>query len=85
MLDALECDDALLTTLLCLLRCSIARASALLRLELRSGTAGMGGSTMLGAREETLASDTGARSLAPNVGGTGKAISAPDDAVRRRW
>ena len=41
MLDACEREDALLVTLLCLLRCSIARASALLRLELRSGIIGM--------------------------------------------
>ena len=85
MLDALECVDALLTTLLCLLRCSNARASTLLPLELRSGRAGIGGSTILGARDKTLASETGARSLTPKVGGTGKLISAPDDAVRRRW
>lgn len=83
MLDVCEREDVLLPTLLCLLRCSI--ASAIARLELRSGRAGIGGSMMLGARDEMLASETGARSFAPKEGGTGKLISAPEDAVRRRW
>ena len=76
-----ECVDAFDTTLLCLLRCEEATASALFRFDVRSG---IGGSTMLGARDETEASDTGVRSLLKD-GGTGNAISAPEEAVRRRW
>lgn len=41
---------------------------------------------MLGAREEMLASDKGARSLAATkLGGMGNERSAPLEAVRRRW
>jgi hypothetical protein len=54
-----------------------------MRFEFLAGSMCISGSTVLGGRDGP--SETGVRSAAPWVGGTGNEISAPwDDAVRRR-